>query len=182
MPASPGAVLTTSPPSIRPAGNPALGPSIDREREPWITLVRPSLLTLPPRRLHISRRYGHPYPHAPRMTVGRLVPAGLLARGSGACLSLPAGRKTSGRSGIDEAGSPLTVAGAARDSEPRGPSPMFPFHPPGLMNPGRNRHEDEVKREGGGGVNRGNAGRAAGVAKGARPVRARCSFDRFPRL
>lgn len=48
------------------------------------------------------------------MKVGRLVPAGLLARGSSACSSLPAVPFASGWcSGISGAGSSLTVAGAA---------------------------------------------------------------------
>ncbi len=78
-------------------------------------------------RSNMSRRhYGCPLSRTPRADDGRLVPAGLLARGS--CTSLPPSRRLPG-SGMRKRRSPLTVAGAAAALR-REPRTAFPFHPP----------------------------------------------------
>lgn len=63
---------------------PARRPSTDHEMESTADMPDAA-----PHRLHISRRYGSTLHRAPRTEDGRLVPAGLLARGSSAFSGLP---------------------------------------------------------------------------------------------
>ena len=124
--------------------------AVAADRSPWRTLpTRHS-------RSNTSRRhYGCPLACAPRTGDGRLVPAGLLARGS--CASPPPSRRSPG-SGIGKRRSPLTVAGAAAalGIGPTGPilapRSLFTWRGPA---PGRdrNRHARVWKGDAGGLVN-----------------------------
>ncbi len=75
----------------------------------------PGISDVAPNRLHISRHYGKPFHRAARTGDGRLVPVGLLARGSGVSLQ-PSRLRLRAVSGMFEEDSPLTVAGAATGS------------------------------------------------------------------
>lgn len=77
----------------------------------WVIETR-AIPDVAPMRLHISRHYGCPFPCASRTEDGRLVAAGLLARGSNVSSSLP-GTPTRSASGVFGGDLPPTVAGAA---------------------------------------------------------------------
>ncbi len=111
---------------------------VEQKRVGRLNLRAASLPECRRRRLHCSRRCVPTLHRAPRTEDGRLVPAGLLARGSDARPDLPdrSGPLARGRgavSGIYGQSSPLTVAGAASvllRPLTRLRRTVFPIHPP----------------------------------------------------
>jgi hypothetical protein len=97
----------------------------------------------PSTRTQSRRHYGDPLAGAPRVGDGRLVPAGLLARGSKRIT--PAFPPIGFGSGTRERRSPLTVAGAAAALSSKTLAPRSLFTATVRLGPQRDRHAGAIE-------------------------------------